>query len=186
MIIFTPNTIVKSADVNLNFDAVGYEILAVNELTTTLTSGDISVSFTPKKYLRIIFNGFPNIAGADTLRSAMRFESTTSANVYYSSLALDYGAVAAVLGASEIAFSPSNVTNQGELYILEGVNHTTRPKVFKTHGTFFGQASINPSNQRDGAIKWDNTTAQISSVYFTNKSTGSYAAGTRLIVMGHD
>lgn len=46
--------------------------------------------------------------------------------------------------------------------------------------------AANTANKRETTIKWANNTNQITRVDFVNADTGDYAAGSEVIVLGHD
>jgi len=191
MIVFTPNTVIKSADVNTNFDEVTtsitdnfanswYQKLAVSFLTV---AGDtITASFTAKKYLRILFHS-PHTG---SVRAGVRFNSD-SGNNYAQSIAENGGAYGTATSQAQVLLTASN-NDYSTWAIIEGYNISAQEKILRLVGMNNGPAGAAnpPGNAREGIIKWANTSAQISSVSMVNSSTGDFGIGTELIVLGHD
>jgi hypothetical protein len=190
MIIFTPNVVIKSADVNANFDEVTTNITNTfadawyQELAVTTLSGasdTISATFTPKNYLRILVS---TVAAGSTIRSVISFNNDSGTN-YQQYLGENGGAMSGTASLTYI-FLTASTTAYGEWAIIEGFNFATRDKIFRLEGNTVAQTGLAPGNVREGILKWSNTSTQISTVTITNTSTSDFAANSQLIVLGHD
>ena len=191
MIVFTPNTVIKSADVNFNFDELSTSITntfanswyqKLGSTTLSVAGDTITTSFTAKKYLRIIFYS-PH---SSTVRAGVRFNSD-SGNNYAQSIGENGGAMGSAISQAQVLVTAGS-NDYSTWAILEGYNVSNQEKIFRLTGMNNGPggAANPPGNMREGIVKWANTSAQISSVSMVNSSIGDFGIGTELIVLGHD
>lgn len=151
--------------------------------TTLGGAGDtISVTSLPaRKYLRIIA-----VATGTNIRGTWQFNTDTGSNYAYS-VSDNYGAVSATTGATSIPLGDAGANNVRILAILDVINIEAIEKLVS--GTVVTKTATGdgtaPTN-RAGSGTWDNTSDQISSVQFVNSSTGDFAAGSEVVVLGHD
>jgi hypothetical protein len=187
MIVFTPNTVIKSADVNFNFDETlstiderWYEKLAVSTLSS---AGDtITATFTAKKYLKILFYSIHS----GSVRAGVRFNADSGSN-YAQYIAENGGAGASAISQAQVLVT-AGTNDYATWALLEGYNISNQEKIFRITGMNNGPAGATnpPGNIREGAVKWANTSSQITSVSMVNTSTGDFGISTQLIVLGHD
>jgi hypothetical protein len=155
--------------------------------TTLASAGDtITVSSIPaRKYLLI---RYLLIATGGTNNSSFIFNSDTGAN--YSQATADIaagGAVGNSTSATSLALEVGSPATGSVLYgTLEIVNIAAQPKV----GIYTNVHNVTAAGTAPTAslafAKWSNTSAQISSVTFTNAGTGDYAIGSEVIILGRD
>jgi hypothetical protein len=152
----------------------------------TLGAGADSISsgtFTAKKYLRILAYV---IASGGTINMGIRFNNDSGSN-YTNRQSANGGADASGTSASSFLYNgaESLVTQVG---FLEGINLTATEKLFwgGGHKTTTTGAGTAPTRTEDW-VKWANTSVQITRVDVINTlGAGDYAAGSRLLVLGHD
>ena len=150
--------------------------------TTLGGAGDtISVaSFAARKYLKVQFVFIPSGA----LNSAIRFNNDSGANYSYR-YETDGSGSNAVAGANNgIVEATGGAFNcYGEIDIL---NISSIAKVSRcAPATFSNTAASAPSNSFIWN-KWANTSTQITRIDLLNVGAGDFAAGSSLIVLGHD
>lgn len=153
--------------------------------TTLSSSGDtISLgSFTAAKYLRIIYSC---IATGGTITGVIQFNGDNGAN---------YARRSSVGGAADTTATATTSINVdpgasgafpffGELDVI---NILAQEKLVSGH--CIGQSTAGAANaptRSEIAHKWANTSAQITGFALINTGTGDYAAGSEVIVLGHN
>lgn len=152
---------------------------------TTLgaTSNRMTVNFTAKRYLRVLWVGLPS---GGTIGATFQFNNDT-ANNYAVRISIDGAADAT--GGSIPSFDVHGATgafNQfGELSIA---NLLSSEKITYFHGESANSVGAgNIPNRRIGVSKWANTAAQINRIdLISTAGTGVFAIGSELVVLGHD
>lgn len=160
-----------------------WEVLGRVVATATATS--LMVSNLPaRKYLKVfIFH----IATGGTAFAQIRFNNDTT-NTISRRYSVDLGA--STTGGPESSLIVSNGIASGthsltEIEILNVANREKIAKYITTESDVAGVANI-PKTRR-GVGKWANTSAQINRIDLVNDAgAGNFAAGTEIIVLGHD
>lgn len=153
--------------------------------TTLNSSADtITVSSIPaKKYLKI--QCILEDTGG-TISAAFTFNNDTGSNYAWRRSA--NGAADATststtsfnLGLTTTDASPLFMT--ADIYNLTGSQKMVIGYTNREGGSGSGAAP----DRAESVVKWNNTSAQISRIDVTNGGTGDYAAGSEIIVLGHD
>lgn len=158
---------------------VWYEELGRTQLGS---SGDtISVSsFSARKYLRLQMLLIPS----GSINTNITFNSDTGNNYSYR-----YSAN----GASDTSLtSQANIEvhitgTLSNIVVIDVLNIAAQEKLAYWSNTGLGAAGATTAPSRlEGAAKWTNTSAQITTVTLTNDDPGSYDTGSLLTVLGHD
>lgn len=164
----------------LNANATGHSFLEIGRTTLVSSASSISVQSLPAfKYLRI--RAIVSATGG-TIGPALRFNND-SGNNYTRRASLNGGADATQTSSAQsssgggsssdmlINLNISNVQNKEKLIDGSHVDNSTT-----------GAGTTNGRLLWTG--KWVNTSTQINRIDLTNGGTGSYAAGSELIVEG--
>jgi hypothetical protein len=153
------------------------------EIGRTTLSGAadvITVSGIPtRKYLMVVSNLYPS----GSISSSLRFNND-SANNYSARDSGNGGADTTRTSQSSISVGASNSEMFTQHFIR---NVSNKEKVVDYRTTFItaaGAATV-PERQ-EGAGKWANTSTQITRIDFVNTQSGDYAAGSEVIVLGHN
>lgn len=155
---------------------------------TTLGAGATSItssSFTARKYLRIIAQF--RVTGVNWGSGRLRFNGDTGTNYAYR---LSTNAGADSTGSSDGVPIDTGSTGNGMHILVLDINNvaTTEKPVYGAivdSGSANGVANI--MNRREIAAKWANTASQITSISAVNgTASSSFAAGSEIIVLGHD
>jgi hypothetical protein len=135
-------------------------------------------SFTARKYLHILVN---HLQVGLTVES-MRFNNDSGAN-YSRRSAVNQGADATTSGATAIdTYSDNGQTRKLEFFTT---NFLATAKLSTYTINVTSAAGAVPSNRVEGVGIWNNTVAQITRVDYLT-SSGQFAAGSEMIVLGHD
>lgn len=138
-------------------------------------------SLTARKYLRIIVSTIASGQVVDGLRF-----NNDSGNNYSHTFSNNGGADTSVTSQNILSVA-SVAENFNTFCILEIVNITAQEKILTYHWGNMGAAgAANLPDRRMGFGKWANTAAQITRVDVINNGTGDFAAGSELVVLGHD
>jgi hypothetical protein len=184
MNILAPNEVILSADLNENFDVVFYEEIARSS-QSDVGDDTITLSSIPaRKHLRIIFVG---IASGGTLDSNIVFNSDGGAN--YANSNFNHSNVYNSAGsATSFAMESSTTASGGLSYVvMDVINYATAEKLLTGVNNNTGSTGgANAPRMYNFVGKWANTSAQISSITWTNAGTGNFGAGSEIIVLGHD
>lgn len=165
--------------VSIDFGGAGSGIWWEEIGRTTLESAGDTItvdSIAAKKYLKIVYY-LPN-TGATSVY--LNFNNDTGNN--YSARRLDGTTNTSNTGLGQLRLDADADATQKSGFI-EMNNAETTPKAGV--GASTGTAGSLPSI-KSIAIVWDNTASQITRVDITNPSAGSFAAGSEVIVLGHD
>lgn len=184
MYIFTPNTLIESAKVNANFDEqtarlddMFFEEIARSTLTST--SDTVSVTDIPDRaYLRVHFSLFQS--GAIT--SNFRFNNDSSAN--YTHRYIVDGTAGSATGQSIIGSVGSSAADMMGFMTIKNIS--TRMKYARISCTFGGTDTGIAPGYVEFWAKWVNTSSSINRIDIINTNTGDYAAGSEIIVTGHN
>lgn len=151
---------------------------------TTLGSAGDSISITPitaRKNLMVI----ANCINSGSINAQLRFNNDSAAN--YARRTSDNGAAdstgvsqtsapvdagSGTFGLQTVCFI-TNISAQEKMIVGFTVNQGTA-------------GAANAPNRREYASKWVNTASQITRVDIINLSTGDFAIGSQLTVLGHD
>ena len=152
--------------------------------TTLGSAGDtISVaSFLARKYLRVIVNWYPT---GGNIIAGVRFNND-SGNNYAFERCVQFNTITNSVSQSAITFIPSANTWRGSM-TFDIDNVATQVKRLTGQGIHSAadSAATLIGHQQIGG-KWANTSDQITRVDIINTSTGDFAIGSELIVLGHD
>jgi hypothetical protein len=152
--------------------------------TTLGVAGDtISVaSISARKYLQIRVHAF---ATGGNILINVRFNNDSAAN-YTRRVSINGAAEVADVSQTELNFSTA--ADAGDNYVvLDVINVSAREKVVTGHSVNRPTAGAANSVARGELTgKWANTSAQITRVDVVNTSTGDFAIGSEVVVLGHD
>lgn len=156
-----------------------YEELA--RVTLGSAANNLTLSSIPaKKYLKILITAIGN--GADITVTA-ELNGDTGNN--YATRVSSNGATDAT-GASSSALALMSTASRYIFTEIECANDAAREKVMLVHSmNIGGGGAANVPDRQERAVKWANTSNQISSITIRTTSN-NYAAGTQIIVLGHD
>lgn len=150
---------------------------------TLASAGDsITVSsFTAKKYLMIRVHVLPT---GGTAGVAIRANSDSGSN-YSRRQSADGGAEAT--GASQGAFTNTNLSTTTQYFEAEIINVATQEKLLIAHHIRAGAAgAANIPSREEWIGKWANASDAITTLAAINVGTGDYAAGSEMVVYGRD
>lgn len=142
----------------------------------------ITVSSLPaRKYLKILA-----YASGTNIRGTVTFNNDTAAN-YSNRTSSDNGADAASTGSSAVFAGDTGANNVRiwvELYVIN-IATTEKLVMGRTIVKTATGAGTSP-NRRESMSTWANTADQISRVDFNQTSSGDFAIGSEVVVLGHD
>lgn len=152
--------------------------------TTLGSAGDtITVSsLPPRKHLMIITD---LIATGGTISLSMTFNGDTGNNY---AVRVSVNNATDTTAASQAALNTHVIVAaypQRQNLFISNIETQEKIGFFLTNSQNTAGAANIPG-RAEGAVKWANTSAQISSVTITNSGTGDYAIGSEVIVLGHD
>lgn len=151
--------------------------------TTLGSAGDtITVSSLPARtYLRLLIN----IIDSGAVNIRVYFNGDTGSNYAYSQSS-NGGASSTATSASNIVLATGSSSTDGYV-VADIVNPASREKLLVSLGVRSGTVgAANAPNQSEITGKWANTSDQISSISIFNDSSGDYASGSEVVVLGHD
>lgn len=170
----------KTFDTQLNtLTNQGYQILGRTSLGS---AGDtISVSgLSAKKYLRVIFM----CLNSGSVNSVMRFNGDTASNYAYRQ---SINGAADTTASAQTFIGLQAATGSFPLYsVVDIVNIATQEKYVSGLSFATVAGAANAPSRGEAAGKWANTSNAITQVDVVNTSTGDYAIGSEVIVLGHD
>ena len=152
--------------------------------TLSSTGAQVAVSFTPKKYLKVIMIGYADGGVLDTNVTFNNVGTATYANRH----SVNFGASVDNVSASAIAIE-SGQTDSGGINVVtwEIVNIEAEEKSFifwDNSQEAAGAAALPTLLWSIG--KWANTSAQISSIQWNESGAGQFGIGSEIVVLGHD
>lgn len=145
---------------------------------TSISSG----TFTARAYLQLIAIAVPT---GGTLNIGFRFNNDSGAN--YSERGSSNGAAdATATGLNQINTKPAiDANRQMTTGLIDNI--LAQEKLCIMESVIRGTAGANVPDRKDGVYKWVNTAAQITRIDMVDTGgTGDIAAGSRIIVLGHD
>jgi len=151
--------------------------------TTVSTPGDVmDVSGLPaRKYLMIK----TNIVPSGQIGATFTFNGDTGSNYIYR-VSRNGAADNTTTAVANLSIIQSGVA-QDAFVELKVTNSSSREKlVSATYVTNEGSGASNLPDKGELGGKWANTAAQINRVTVTNSGTGDFAAGSEVIVWGHN
>lgn len=151
--------------------------------TTLGSAGDtITVSSLPaRKYLLVIIK----VIDSGSINVNMRFNADTG-NTYAGRDSKSGAAEATYNTQSNLFLNPVTAATPMTIEALI-TNEATQEKILYFSGVARGTAGAgNVPARTEGVGKWSNTSSQISRIDVFNNSTGDYAAGSEVVVLGHD
>lgn len=178
----------QDLDKEVVYDGSAWRVLAGWEVLGSLTlssAGDtISLPSLPaRKNLRIFFDA---LATGGNLLPGLRFNND-SANNYSFQYSTNYAASAQVLNTPQIQSVCATVISGHHVGMVECVNVANRRKLLQGTALNDNDAGAGSSvNIIDSGMKWSNTSAQITRIDLINFSTGDFAIGSQLVVIGAD
>lgn len=150
--------------------------------TLSSTADLLTVSgMTARRYLDIIGIGF---ASASTIAVQLRFNNDSGNN--YAWRRSNNGAADGTT-VSTNSFNDSGIIQNVNTIRAHVVNTAAQEKMgfyYAINGSTTGAG--NAPNRQEGGGKWGNTSDAITRVDMFNSSVGDFAAGSTLIVLGHD
>lgn len=152
--------------------------------TTLGTAGDtITVSgLSTRKYLQIRIMALST--GGNT-NVKLRFNSDTGTN--YSLLSSVNNAAQSSNNSQTSLSLEGNVGNWPHYGSVEVIDVSTNEKAIVGHLVALGNTGgSNPTGSTETFGKWANSSSAISSVTIFNDSTGDYAIGSEVVVLGHN
>lgn len=161
---------------------IWWEELGRATASSTVTS--ISVASIPvRKYLRIILIAIPT---GGTLNVGIRFNGDSGAN--YAERGSTNGAADATGGSLNQVNTKTAIDANRQLTVGDFENVLAQEKLGVMWSVIRGTAgAANAPERKDGVYKWANTVANITRVDAVDTGgVGDMAAGSELIVLGHD
>lgn len=152
---------------------------------TTLGSAGDTISITSiaaRKYLKLLW---ATQATGGTIYGRITFNGDTGTNYAFQSSSA-FGAAVNSVSQANIQPDPAASISQrtGEAFIT---NISSQRKLIGSRCVDDNNASATTScNFFDLYGKWDNVSAQITTITMTNTGTGDFAIGSTMIVLGHD
>lgn len=137
-------------------------------------------SFTPRRFLMVLIY---TIASGN-IQHKLTFNNDTAAN-YAIRESANGGADTASGSATSISLLGANLTAP-VFYVLEITNLQAQEKLVLSQRISSVAGAANAPTRAEQVAKWANTTAQISRIDITNVGTGDYAAGSQIVILGHD
>ena len=154
---------------------------------TTLGVSSDTISISPisaRRYLRIMFYANPT---GGTINVNLSFNGDTGSN--YNMRYSDNGGADATTGATTaIASDTGAVVGLPFFGVFDVINIASSEKLVIGHSLNQNNAGAgNAPTRREINAKWANTAASITRVDINNSAgTGDYAAGSELVVLGHN
>lgn len=178
--------LVPKGNGNVKRGATGGSIDWWEEIGRTTLSGagdTITVSSLPaRKYLRVLVFA---IATGGTISSSVTFNGDSGSN--YARRVSDNGGADAATTSQGGLFGFTGTAAANQYAVLDIINVSNQEKLVIGHAVGANTAGAGNAPVRNETIgKWANTSAQINSITFTNGGSGDYAAGSEIIVLGHD
>lgn len=150
---------------------------------TTLsgTADTISVSsFPARRYIKIIVK----VITSGTANMKMTFNGDNGNNYDYA-ISNDFGAVSSAVSQSNInLLSAASANTKTGWYEFDNISDQFKLVTGQLIQT--GGVLGNAPTGRQILGKWANNSAQVTTITIANDSTGDYAAGTQLILLGHN
>lgn len=140
-------------------------------------------SITARKYLMIICSLY---ATGGTVNAFVRFNNDSGAN--YSRRSSDNGGADSTTVSQTGIASDAGTIAVGTLILMHVYNVAAQEKIATIAAMNQGTAgAANAPNRTERAGKWANTSSAITRVDVVNTAgTGDYAAGSEVVVLGHD
>lgn len=132
-----------------------------------------------RKYLQVRVN----IINTGSVNALLQYNGDTGSNYAYRS-SVNGGADATATAQTSGQLKASGSTNANILINI--VNIATQSKIAISYCTESITAVSSAPQRLEGNINWSNATNAISSVTILNNSTGDFAAGSEVVVLGHD
>lgn len=155
----------------------------IGRTTLGSTADTVSVASLPaRKYLMVQITGL----NSGAITPAIRFNNDTGAN-YNHKISVSWGAAADTPSTNQILFEATGVGFKF-FATAEIINIATEEKLVRVHSVN-NSGSAGAANQavsRETVAKWVNTSSQVTRIDLINQSTGDFAAGTEVVVLGHD
>ena len=154
----------------------------IGRVTLSGTADTMSLTSLPaRKYLRLIVA----VISSGAIDAGMTFNNDTSAN-YAWRRSINGAADVTSAGTTVIPTKP-DTSAYDCLAIVDILNISSREKLVWAQSTTENTAGAgNVAGRSELNGKWANTSAQITRVDINNASAGDFAAGSELIVLGHD
>jgi hypothetical protein len=145
------------------------------------TSDSISTdTFTAKKYLMIQVHTIPD----GQVTANYRFNADTGSN--YARRQSSNGASDGTAISQDHLLAGHGVSGETTLVTSYIINEASKEKLVITQIMGAVAGAGNAPDRRELVGKWANTSAQITSVTLYNNDSGSFAAGTEILVYGTD
>ena len=161
---------------------IWWEELGRASASTTTTAVSIT-SLPARKYLRIILVAIPT---GGTLNIGVRFNNDSATN--YAERGATNGSADAAAGSLNQINTKTAVDANRQFTVLDFENVATQEKLGIGFTVVRGTAGAASAPERkEGVYKWANTSVQITRIDMVDTGgTGDIAAGSELIVLGHD
>ena len=154
--------------------------------TTLGSAGDtISITGIPvRKYLEIRFQV---VATGGNLINTIRFNNDSATN-YAFTHSVSFGAAVTTTSSTAIGVTSAGTATPSQQFGSYEISNTTAQRKMIRGFTIDDNASnaTTSTNHIQVAGKWDNVAAQITRIDMINISTGDYAIGSSLIILGKD
>ena len=150
--------------------------------TTLAVAGDtISITGIPaRKYLKLAICTI----GSGAITQALRFNND-SANNYATRTNINGGGDVVTTSVNQLLLT-SGDSNSISWVVFDVLNFTSREKLITGDLAISAVGAASASLRVEYAIKWANTTDQITRVDLVNSNTGDFAIGSEMVVLGHD
>jgi hypothetical protein len=149
--------------------------------TISSPADSLTVSFTAKKYIKVLASIIPT----GSVNFLLRFNNDSGSNYAFNVVT---NGTATSGGSQTSLFVDAGVGGGTVMFIeFEVINVAAREKL--VNGLSVGRGTAGAANApsiRQGFGKWANTADQITRVDIVNSTTGDYDTGSELIILGHN
>lgn len=178
--VFTNKTIDTQANTILN---QGYQIIKTSTLAVAGDTFTIT-SIPARKHLQVLMSLKASAGG--TINTSLRFNNDSSSS-YNQRVFSDYSATGSSVGNQQIDLDTVTPPASSMVFITMSVlNIETEEKFVNIESQYSPPGSANVVSTLSVKAKWSNVAAQINRMDILNIGTGDIAAGSRVIIMGHD
>lgn len=162
-----------------NADSLGFVEIGRTTLGSTTSAIDVS-SLPAKKYLRLFIFGIPT---GGTGGAALQFNGDTSTNYAQRT---HFDGTSASNSTAANGGTGAGLFSNPFIMIVDVLNIANQEKLCSYQLAIRAAAGNNVPSAGYGTFKWINTASQINRVTLPDIGTGDWAAGSEIVVLGHD
>jgi hypothetical protein len=172
---------VNAAAVDFGGDGSGIWWEEIGRHDLDVADDVLTLTVPERKHLKILV--FTIATGNN--RHQMTFNSDTGGN-YALRESSNGGADSSVTGANSISLLGGDITVPCRYEIELNANIADQEKIATARRIYATAGAGNAPNRAEQVGKWANTTQMVTTVTVTNGGSGSYAAGSYMVILGHD